>query len=205
MHVDAHAHGPTDQNIALHLPLILGGHGNHRQREIGGETQNAGVREVHAFGSEASLAADDGDGASLRGGAHKIAKLRKHHVAAFHRSAFADHQHNLSAEALHIFEFAVEIKIVGGHDVGFDATGRGGTGPAHGVDVQRAANGREQFGLGHAARPSAPHGKFFGVHIFESDSAHFGNAPIDGALSCRRTRDAGANIIAQLRKIFEGG
>src|SRR5690348_17996454 len=72
----------------LELPLIFGGHRDHRNREIGVEAQNPGVRQILAGRRGASLPADDGERACLTGSLQKSAEVRKNESEVLFRLAF---------------------------------------------------------------------------------------------------------------------
>src|SRR5882724_8768819 len=65
LNIYAQAHCSPSSKKAFELALILCGHIHYGDCEIPSETQYASMSKVHALRLESTLAADDGDGASL--------------------------------------------------------------------------------------------------------------------------------------------
>src|SRR5579875_4195217 len=65
LHVDVHAHGFAAVEETLEEILAFGGDAHHGNIVRLGESEDAGMGEIHALRFRAALSADDGDGADV--------------------------------------------------------------------------------------------------------------------------------------------
>ncbi len=77
LHVHANPRRDSTRQQALQLALVLGGHREDGDREIGVEAEDAGVREVQPRRARAALTADHREGSGLARRFQKVPEIRK--------------------------------------------------------------------------------------------------------------------------------
>src|SRR5882762_4410736 len=193
--IEARARSDSRIYVALEMALIFGGHGDHGDGEVRVKAENSGVRQVHSAGFSAALTADYNQHARFCCRTQKIAEARES-IPTSSRISFCHNQRDFAFQPSDFFHFVIEVEHVHGDDFAFDATSGRRAGPAHGVDVQFVPDGSDYLGIGSPAPPAAPELPFFGVHVFQADSAHLCYAPVYCFLRFGRAGYAGTDVIA---------
>src|ERR1700722_17854253 len=160
---------------------------------------------MHAFGLEAEITADDGDCSRRMKLPQETRVIAEDGPKALLGFSLRDNIDNFPPKFGGVFRFGFEVEEIGGGDVGVDAAGGSGAGPAHGGDGKRTMEGSEHYSFGGATGPALPEVPLFGVDVLQSDGLHFGGAPFYGFPGFGAAGDAGPNFIAEFGEELEGG
>src|SRR5580704_17430788 len=204
LNIDVETHVFAFREKTLYLASILPGRGNDGDLFIDVEAKDAGVREVHAFGLEAEISADDGDSARCMQLAQETGVIAEDGPEILFGFALRDDIDDFPAKYGGVFHFGFKVEQIGGSNVGLDAAGGSGAGPPHSGDGERSMERSEHYGFGGTAGPALPLIPFFGVNILQADGLHFCGAPLDSFLGFGAASDACADFVAEFGKELEG-
>ena len=166
LNVDVNANGFAFGEIAFDLAFVFATDGEDRSFDINAEAEDAGVGEVHAFGLEAEITANDGNCTCLIDAPKKLGILAEHLPEILLGRALRNDKNDFAAEFRGIFHFGWHVEDIRGGHIGVNTAGGRGAGPTHGGNRERAMQGSEHLRFGDATRPAFPELPFFRVDVF---------------------------------------
>ena len=114
--------------------------------------------------------------------------------------AFDRHHDDLSAQARTVPEVIVEIQEVDRDDLGFDASRWRRSCPTHCAYVKGALQRDDELGARDTPRPPLRKSPLLGMNVREANGFHLVRSPGDSLFRRRRTGNAGADVVTELRE-----